>query len=99
MEGNAARWKWQRGPTLGSLATTRLCRLRCRYNTILCRLILDAAAAQSYTYLGHVCWGSKLFLATAFLMLGDYNVVLGMTLERHISRIGQKAAVHEHGIT
>ena len=31
MEGNAARWKWQRGPTLGSLATTRLCRLRCRY--------------------------------------------------------------------
>ena len=42
--------------------------------------------------------GLKAFLATAFLMLGDYNVVLGMTLERHISRIGQKAAVHEHGI-
>ena len=43
--------------------------------------------------------GLKAFLATAFLMLGYYNVAPGMTLERHISRIGQKAAVHEHGIT
>ena len=66
---------------------------------LLCRLILDAAAAQSYRVFRSRLLGLKAFLATAFLMLGDYNVVLGMTLERHISRIGQKAAVHEHGIT
>ena len=62
-------------------------------------LILDAAAAQSLTYLGHVRWRPKLFLATAFLTLGRrrHVVLRCYTLEQHDPRIGQGAAVHGHG--
>ena len=60
-----ARRDGQRGSHSCCNMTSEVRRLRRRH-----RLILDATAAQSYTYLGRARWRPKLFLATAFLMLG-----------------------------
>ena len=43
--------------------TSKVCRLRRRH-----RLILDATATQSYTYLGRVRWRSKLFFGHGFFL-------------------------------